>query len=96
MRRRGKEGVKTRLSRGTVGACGGGSTLSPLPYTATDVDEPPAQDRWDLKLGGRERGRSIIELNLRSDRDRDTFLLTFARGCTDETVTFDWLETWRF
>lgn len=64
------------------------STLSTL-CTATDVDEPSAQDRWDLKLvGGRERGKSIIELNLRSDRDRDTFLLTFARECSNE-ITFE-------
>lgn len=81
----------TRQGRGknaVIGAAGGGTSTLSTPYTATDVDESPAQDRWDLKLGGRERGRSIIELNLRSDRDRDTFLLAFARECPDETVVF--------
>lgn len=58
-----REREKERRGRGGVA-----STSTPCTSVA-DVDELSRRVVGDLKLGG----RSIIEPNLRSDRDRDTF-----------------------
>lgn len=67
---------------------GGGTSISLL-FTPPllMLMNPRAGSLGTLNLEGGEEGRSIIELNLRSDRDRDVALpLTFPREYSGEIV----------
>lgn len=62
------------------------SSLLPF-YAVADVDKLSRRIAGDLKLG------SIIELNLRSNRDRDMFPLTISREYSDKIVSLSARET---